>query len=77
VLKTLLIITSKDKLSTIKITVNKNKEFYNFNNYITKLKKINKLKTIAILNNYSVFYSFIKTNVFNLLVKPLIFIFNS
>jgi hypothetical protein len=57
--------------------MNKNKDFYNFDNYVTKLKEINRLKTIAILNNYSVFYSFIKTNVFNLLAKPLVFIFNS
>jgi hypothetical protein len=57
--------------------MNKNKDFYDFDNYITKLKKINRLKIIAILNNYSVFYSFIKTNVFNLSAKSLIFIFNS
>ena len=57
--------------------MDKNKDFYDFDNYITKLKKINKLKTIAILNNYFVFYSFIKTNVFNLLAKPLAFTFNS
>jgi hypothetical protein len=57
--------------------VNKNKDFYNFNNYVIKLKEINKPETVAILNNYFVFYSFIKTNVFNLSVKPLTFIFNS
>jgi hypothetical protein len=57
--------------------VNKNKDFYDFDNYVIKLKKINKLKTIAILNNYFVFYSFIKTNVFNLPAKPLVFTFNS
>jgi hypothetical protein len=57
--------------------VNKNKDFYDFNNYVTKLKEINRLKTVTILNNYSVFYSFIKTNVFNLLAKPLVFTFNS
>jgi hypothetical protein len=57
--------------------VNKNKDFYDFNNYVTKLKEINKPKTIAILNNYSVFYSLIKTNVFNLLAEPSIFTFNS
>jgi hypothetical protein len=57
--------------------VNKNKDFYDFNNYVTKLKKINKPETIAILNNYSVFYSLIKTNVFNLLAKLLVFTFDS
>jgi hypothetical protein len=57
--------------------VKKNKDFYNFDNYITKLREINRLKTIAILNNYSVFYFLIKTNIFNLLAKPLVFTFNS
>jgi hypothetical protein len=61
----------------IKIIINKNKDFYNFNNYVTKLKEINKPETIAILNNYSVFHSLIKTNIFNLSAKPLVFIFNS
>jgi hypothetical protein len=57
--------------------VNKNKDFYDFDNYVTKLKEINRLKTIVILNNYSVFYSLTKTNVFNLPAKPSAFIFNS
>jgi hypothetical protein len=57
--------------------VDKNKDFYDFDNYVTKLKEINKPETVAILNNYFVFYSFIKTNVFNLLAEPLIFTFNS
>jgi hypothetical protein len=57
--------------------VDKNKDFYNFDNYVTKLKEINRLKTVAILNNYFVFYSFIKTNVFNLPAKPSAFTFNS
>jgi hypothetical protein len=57
--------------------VNKNKDFYDFDNYVIKLKEINRLKTIAILNNYSVFHSFTKTDVFNLLIKPLVFTFNS
>jgi hypothetical protein len=59
------------------MTVNKNKDFYNFDNYVTKLKEINRLKTVAILNNYSVFYFLTKTNVFNLLAKPSAFTFNS
>jgi hypothetical protein len=57
--------------------VNKNKDFYDFNNYVTKLREINKPETVVILNNYSVFHSFIKINVFNLLVKPLVFTFDS
>jgi hypothetical protein len=57
--------------------VNKNKDFYNFDNYVTKLKEINKPETVAILNNYSVFHSLIKTNIFNLLAKPLAFTFDS
>jgi hypothetical protein len=59
------------------MVVNKNKDFYDFDNYVTKLKEINKPETIAILNNYSVFHSLIKTNIFNLLAEPLAFIFNS
>jgi hypothetical protein len=59
------------------MTVNKNKDFYNFNNYVTKLKEINKPETITILNNYSVFYSLTKTNVFNLPAEPSAFTFNS
>jgi hypothetical protein len=57
--------------------VNKNKDFYDFDNYVTKLREINKPKTIAILNNYSVFHSLIKTNVFNLSAELLAFTFNS
>jgi hypothetical protein len=57
--------------------MNKNKDFYNFDNYVTKLKEINRLETVAILNNYSVFYSLTKTNVFNLPAKPLVFTFDS
>ena len=61
----------------MKMAVNKNKDFYDFDNYVIELKEINRPKTIAILNNYSVFYSLIKTNIFNLLAKSLVFIFNS
>jgi hypothetical protein len=61
----------------IKITVDKNKDFYDFDNYVTELKKINKPETVAILNNYSVFHSFIKTNVFNLPAEPLVFTFTN
>jgi hypothetical protein len=57
--------------------VDKNKDFYDFNNYVTELEEINGLETVAILNNYSVFYSLIKTNIFNLLAKPLVFTFDS
>jgi hypothetical protein len=57
--------------------VNKNKDFYDFNNYVTELKEINRPEIVTILNNYSVFYFFIKTNIFNLSAKSLVFIFNS
>jgi hypothetical protein len=57
--------------------VDKNKDFYNFNNYVTELKEINRPETVAILNNYSVFYSLTKTNVFNLPAKPSAFTFDS
>jgi hypothetical protein len=59
------------------MTVDKNKDFYNFDNYVIKLREINRLKTVAILNNYSVFHSLIKTNIFNLPAKPSVFTFNS
>jgi hypothetical protein len=61
----------------MEIAVNKNEDFYDFDNYVTKLKKINRPETIAILNNCSVFYSLTKTNVFNLPAKPSVFIFDS
>jgi hypothetical protein len=57
--------------------VNKNKDFYDFDNYVTKLREINRPETVAILNNYSVFHSFTKTDVFNLLAKPSAFTFDS
>jgi hypothetical protein len=59
------------------MAVNKNKDFYDFDNYVTELREINRLKTVAILNNYSVFYSFTKTNVFNLPAEPSAFTFDS
>jgi hypothetical protein len=57
--------------------VNENEDFYDFNNYVTELREINGPETIAILNNYSVFYSFIKTDVFNLPAEPSAFTFDS
>jgi hypothetical protein len=59
------------------MAVNKNEDFYDFDNYITKLEEINRLKTIAILNDYSVFHSLTKTDVFNLSAEPSAFTFNS
>jgi hypothetical protein len=59
------------------MAVNKNKDFYDFDNYVTELREINRLETIAILNDYFVFYSFTKTDVFNLPAEPLAFTFNS
>jgi hypothetical protein len=61
----------------MKMTVNKNKDFYDFDNYVTELKEINRPETVAILNNYSVFHSLTKTDVFNLPAKPLAFTFDS
>jgi hypothetical protein len=61
----------------MEMTVDKNKDFYDFNNYVTELKEINRPETIAILNNYSVFHSLTKTNVFNLSAEPLVFTFDS
>jgi hypothetical protein len=57
--------------------VNKNEDFYDFDNYVTELKEINRPETVAILNNYSVFHSLTKTNVFNLPAEPLVFTFDS
>jgi hypothetical protein len=57
--------------------MNENKDFYDFDNYVTKLEEINRPETVAILNNYSVFYSLTKTNVFNLPAEPLAFTFDS
>jgi hypothetical protein len=51
------------------MAVDKNKDFYDFDNYVTELGEINRPETIAILNNYSVFYSLTKTDVFNLPAK--------
>jgi hypothetical protein len=59
------------------MAVNENEDFYDFDNYVTELEEINKPETVAILNNYSVFYSFTKTDVFNLLAELLVFIFDS
>jgi hypothetical protein len=61
----------------MKIAVDENKDFYDFNNYVTKLKEINRPETVVILNDYSVFYSLIKTDVFNLPAEPLVFTFDS
>jgi hypothetical protein len=61
----------------MEMVVNENKDFYDFDNYVTKLREINRPKTVAILNNYSVFYSLTKTNVFNLSAEPSAFTFNS
>jgi hypothetical protein len=50
-----------------------------FNNYITELSEVNSLGTVAILNNYLVFYALTKADLFNVPkpFKPLLaFIFN-
>jgi len=61
----------------MEMEVGENEEFYDFNNYITELGEINRLETVVILNDYSVFYSLIKTNVFKLLAESLAFTFNN
>jgi hypothetical protein len=61
----------------MEIEVGKDKEFYDFDNYITKLGEVNRLETVVILNNYSIFHSLIKTNVFKLLAESLTFTFNN
>ncbi len=37
---------------------------YDFDTYITKLREVNGLATVAILNDHSVFYSITKSNIF-------------
>jgi hypothetical protein len=61
----------------MEIEVGETEEFYNLNNYVIELKEINRPKTVAILNDHSVFYSLTKTDVFNLPAKPSVFTFNS
>jgi hypothetical protein len=53
------------------------KRSYDFNSYITELREVNRSETVAILNDYSVFYSLTKTNIFKLLVESSVFIFNN
>jgi hypothetical protein len=59
------------------MAVDENEDFYDFDNYVTELGEINGLETVAILNDYSVFHSLTKTDVFNLPAEPLAFIFDS
>jgi hypothetical protein len=61
----------------MKMTVDENEDFYDFDNYVTKLREINGPETVAILNNYSVFHSLTKTNIFNLPAKLSAFTFDS
>jgi hypothetical protein len=61
----------------MKIIIDENEDFYDFDNYVTELEEINRPETVTILNNYSVFYSLTKTDVFNLPAEPLAFIFDS
>jgi hypothetical protein len=50
----------------MEIEVSKNKECYNFDNYITKLEEINSIWTVFILNNYVIYYIFTRDNMFKL-----------
>jgi hypothetical protein len=61
----------------MEMAVDENEDFYDFDNYVTELGEINGPETVAILNDYSVFHSLTKTNVFNLLAEPSAFTFNS
>ena len=57
------------------------KDYNNFNDYpdqyLTKLNKVNNIQTVVILNNQSMFYSIIKSDVFNKLKESFIFSFNN
>jgi hypothetical protein len=61
----------------MEMAVDENEDFYDFNNYVTELGEINRPETVAILNDYSVFHSLTKTDVFNLPAEPLAFTFDS
>jgi hypothetical protein len=50
----------------MEIEVGENEEFYDFNNYVTKLEKINGIQTVFILNNHSAYYVFTRDNMFKL-----------
>jgi len=52
-------------------------ESYDFDSYITELGEVNGPETVAILNNHSVFHSLIKTDIFKLLIKSSVFIFDN
>ena len=52
----------------IDIELSNNK--YNFNTYIIKLREVNRLAIVAILNDYSVFYLITKSNIFYMPTKP-------
>ena len=47
-----------------------------YKNYITELREINRFNTVIILNNYSIFHSLIKIDIFNLKLY-LTFTFNN
>ena len=57
------------------------KDYNNFNNYpdqyLTELSKVNSIQTVIILNNQSIFYSIIKSDIFNKLKESFIFSFNN
>jgi hypothetical protein len=66
----------------MEIEVGKSEEFYDFDNYITKLGEINGIQTVFILNNYFIYYIFTKDNMFKLfstynLPVSFAFIFNN
>jgi hypothetical protein len=66
---------SKTKQLFIEIKLGKKEEEI-YKNYITEFREVNGLNTVAILNNYFVFHSLIKINIFNLKLY-LTFTFNN
>jgi hypothetical protein len=61
----------------IKIEIAEDEGSYNFDSYITELGEVNGPETVAILNNYSIFHSLTKTDIFKLLIESSAFIFNN
>jgi hypothetical protein len=46
--------------------VGESEEFYDFDNYVTKLGEINGIQTVSILNDHFVYYVFTRDNMFKL-----------
>ena len=50
----------------MEMKVGESEEFYDFDNYVTELGEINGIQTVSILNDYFVYYAFIRHNMFKL-----------